>query len=128
MSLPLHLIGAMRSISTHWAEQFDASEPMLESETLRTAEDGEVISPLASARSDAPDGERILVAKDEVERIEKMVADDKVVANILAAMREDMSPSTIRMTLGLSVTEYETAMKRFRRRVRPSARRGLFDV
>jgi hypothetical protein len=118
----------MRSISSHWAAQFDASEPLLESETLRTTRDGELMSPLATVRSDAPDGERILVAREEVERIEKAVADDKVVAEILIAMRADTPPSMIRETLGLSVSEYETAMKRFRRRVRPSVGRGQHDV
>jgi hypothetical protein len=116
-----YLIGAMRSISSHWREQFDASEPLLESEVLRTTEEGEVVSPLGTVDSDVPDGERTLIAKEEVQRLERLVADDKVVADILSAMRLGTSPSTIRKSLGLSVTEYETAMKRFRRRVRSTA-------
>jgi len=123
-----HLIGAMRSISSHWREQFDASEPLLESEVVWTTEEGEVLTPLGAIGSDAPDGERIVLAKEEVERLERLVADDTVVADILSAMRVGTSPSTIRKALGLSVTEYETAMKRFRRRVRPTAGGAPYDA
>lgn len=119
-----HLIGAMRSISSHWAEQFDAGEPLLESEVLRTTEEGEVVTPLGTLGSDEPDSERIVVAKEEVERIEKAVADDRILADILRAMRADTSPNMIREMLGLSVSEYETAMKRLRRRVRPTTGRA----
>lgn len=125
--LAWHLIGAMRSISSHWREQFDHNEPLLESEILRTSEEGDVLSPLGGAGCDAPDSERILLAKEEVERIEKAVADDKVVAGVLDGMRAELSPSEIRKALRLSVTEYETAVKRLRRRVRPAARHGERD-
>lgn len=121
VSLVRHLIGAMRSISSHWREQFDANEPLLESELLRTTDEGEVLSPLDLVGSGAPGAERMLAAKEEVERIEKTVADDTVVSDILGGLRAEMSPSEIREALGLSVTEYETAMKRFRRQVRPTA-------
>jgi hypothetical protein len=122
-----HLIGAMRSISSHWREQFDVNEPILESEIVRRSEEGDVLSPLRGVGCDAPDSERILLAKEEVERIVKAVADDKVVAGILDGVRAEMSPSEIRKALGLTVTEYETAMKRFRRRVRPVKRQGESD-
>jgi RNA polymerase sigma-70 factor (ECF subfamily) len=128
VSFARHLIGAMRSISSHWGQQSDGSEPLLESEILRTTEEGEVLSPFDTVRCGAPGAERILVAKEEVERIEKAVADDKVVADILRGMRAEMSPSTIRENLGLSVTEYDTAMKRLRRRVRSTAGQEGYDA
>ena len=124
VSFVRHLIGAMRSISSHWREQFDAEEPLLESEVLQTTEEGKVLSPLDLVDSGAPGAERILAAKEEVERIEKAVADDKVVSDILGGLRAEMSPRDIRDVLGLSVTQYETAMKRFRRHVWPSVGQG----
>jgi hypothetical protein len=115
-----HLIGAMRSISSHWREQFDPDEPRLESEVLRIGEGGEPLSPLDLVGSAAPAADRILDAKQQLEAIEKAVADDDIVYDILGGLRAEMSPSEIREALGLSVVEYETAMKRFRRRVRPT--------
>ncbi len=121
-------MGAMRSISSHWREQFDPDEPLLESQLVHTTEEGELLSPIDLVGSGAPDAQRILEGKEEVERIEKAVADDKVVLDILGGLRAEMSPDEIREVLGLSVTEYETAMKRFRRHVRPTAAQGGSDA
>ncbi len=128
VSFVRHLVGAMRSISSHWREQFDENEPLLESELLQTTDEGEVLSPLDVVGSGAPGAERILAAKEELERIEKAVADDTVVSDILGGLRAEMLAGEIREVLGLSVIEYETAMKRFRRRVRPTAGQGGSDA
>jgi hypothetical protein len=124
VSFVTHLIGAMRSIQSHWREQFAANEPRLESELVRTSEEGEQLSPLDLVGSDAPGAERIVEAKQQLEQIEKVVAADRIVWDILGGMRAEMSPHDIREALGLSQTEYETAMKRLRRHVRPSAQGG----
>lgn len=115
-----HLIGAMRSISSHWREQFDPDEPRLESELVRVGEEGDLLSPLDLVGSEEPAADRILEAKRQLEDIEKAVADDKIVCDILGGMRAEMSASEIREALGLTVVEYETAIKRFRRHVRPA--------
>ncbi len=128
VSFVRHLIGAMRSISSHWREQFDPDEPLLESQLVHTTEEGELLSPIDLVGSGAPGAQRILEAKEEVERIEKAVADDKVVHDILGGLRAEMSRDEIREALGLSVTEHETAMKRFRRHVRPTAAQGGSDA
>jgi len=120
VSFVRHLIGAMRSISSHWREQFDPDEARLESEIIRTTEEGDVLSPLDVVRSTEPAADRALEAKQQLQDIEKAVADDRVVHDILGGMRAEMSPAEIREALGLTPTEYETAMKRFRRRVRPA--------
>lgn len=124
VSFVRHLIGAMRSISSHWREQFDGSEPRFESELVRTSEEGVPLSPLDLVGSDAPDAERIVEAKQQLEQIENMAAGDRIVSDILGGMRAEMLPSEIREALGLSQTEYETAMKRLRRHVRPSRQGG----
>lgn len=121
VSFVTHLIGAIRSISSHWKEQFDTDEPRLESELVRTSEKAESLSPLDLVGSDAPGARRAVEARQQLEQIEKMVAGDRVLSDILGGMRAEMSPNEIREALGLSQTEYETAMKRLRRHVRPSA-------
>ncbi|MGH9389594.1 MAG: hypothetical protein ACRD1Z_08255, partial [Vicinamibacteria bacterium] len=127
VSFVRYLIGAMRSISSHWREQFDEDEPRLESELLRTSEQGELLSPLDLVGSDAPGAERIVVAKQQLELVEKAIVGDRIVSDILGGMRAEMLPNEIREVLGLSQTEYETAMKRLRRHVRPSAQGGSDD-
>jgi hypothetical protein len=86
-----------------------------------------VLSALEGVGCDAPGSDRILLAKEEVERIEKAIADDKVVVGVLDGLRAEMSPSEIRKDLRLTVTEFETAMKRLRRRVRRAAGQGGSD-
>jgi hypothetical protein len=120
-----YLLGAMRSISSHWREQFDVDEAFLESELLRPTGKGGVFNPFDRVRSEAPSAERLLFAKEEVERIEKAVSSDNVVSEIMASLRMGLSPGEIRDALHLSVTEYETAMKRFRRWVRPTEDHGV---
>ena len=73
VSFVTHLIGAMRSIASHWKEQFDADEPRLESEVVRTSEEGEPLSPLDLVGSDAPDAERAVEARQELEQIGKLI-------------------------------------------------------
>jgi hypothetical protein len=124
VSFVTHLIGAMRSISSHWREQFHAIEPRLESELVRTTEEGDLLSPLDLVGSDSPRADRIVEAKQELERIRQRVAGDRVVSDILDGMGAGMSPDDIREALGLSQTEYDTAVKRLRRHVRPSAEGG----
>ncbi len=124
VSFATHLIGAMRSISSHWREQFDADEPRLESELVRTSEEGELLSPLDLVGSHAPGADRIAEARQQLEQIERAIVGDRIVNDILGGMRAEMLPSEIREVLGLSQTEYETAMKRLRRHVRPSAQGG----
>jgi hypothetical protein len=120
VSFVRHLMGAMRSISSHWREQFDPDEARLESEVVRTTEEGEILSPLDLVGSTEPAADRAMEARRQLEGIEKAVADDQLVSDILGGMRAGMSPTEIREALGLTPTEYETAMKRFRRRVRPA--------
>ena len=71
-----------------------------ESELLQTTDEGEVLSPLDVVGSGAPGAERILAAKEELERIEKAVADDTVVSDILGGLRAEMLAGEIREVLG----------------------------
>lgn len=112
-----HLIGTMRSISSHWARDFDPEEhPVLESELTKTTSEGGTLSPFEQLAATEPDAERNLEAKEQVEEILAAFAADTVVSVILDGMLEGMSPPDVRSELGLSQTEYETAMRRLRRK------------
>lgn len=128
VSFTQHLIGAMRSISSHWAGERGAADIVWESEFTRAANDGTTINTFDRMASDAPNGERIAEAKQQFEQIQQSVADDSVLAAIVDAMRADTPPPMIRDSLGLSRTEYETALKRLRRRVRAPIVRRAYDA
>ncbi|PYN89995.1 MAG: hypothetical protein DMD87_03485 [Candidatus Rokuibacteriota bacterium] len=131
-----HLVGAMRSISSHWRGQSkSADEATLESDLLRTTEDGEVLRPFDLVPSEEPGPDEELEANESqseartrVEAIENAFADDPVISLILDGLRQGMTPGKVRAELELSQTEYETAMNRLRRRMRAAAGSGASDA
>ncbi len=119
----------MRSISDHWRKEFDPKEePILESDLVRTTEEGDILSPFDLIASGEPGADRALEDKERVEAIEKAFADDPVISVILDGLRQGMKPPEVRAELGLSQTEYETAMKRLRRQVPAIAAPGGSDA
>jgi hypothetical protein len=123
-----HLIGAMRSIAHHWRVQFSPDEPRLESELVRPNPEGGAVYPFDLVRSGDPSPDRALEARREVDEIEQAFADDHVVSLIIDGLRQEMSGQEIREALGLSQAEYETAMKRLRRKARAIATAGGSDA
>jgi hypothetical protein len=73
-----HLIGAMRSISTAWKNQFDPDEADLESDMIRTDSEGNESGVFAHIASTDPDGERIVASIQEVKEIERLFVNDSV--------------------------------------------------
>ena len=69
----------------------------------------------AALRDAAPDPERALSAVQELKAIEKLFADDPVVLRIIAALGEGLTAEQIRIAMGLSKTDYDSARKRMRR-------------
>jgi DNA-directed RNA polymerase specialized sigma24 family protein len=82
VSFEQHLIGAMRSISTHWGEQFDPDSARLESEVLRISVEGKESNPLLNAPSTLPDVERVLSARQAIEEIESHFVDDREMLDV----------------------------------------------
>jgi DNA-directed RNA polymerase specialized sigma24 family protein len=106
------LAGIMRSLrSDHWRR---ARGGPGSHETLRidhapdVSRRPELLDPVA-------DLEHSLIAREQLDSIERLFADDPVVRGILAGLAEGHSPPQIRAALGLSDTDYDTARKRLRR-------------
>jgi hypothetical protein len=113
-----HLLGAMRSIASHWAEAFDEDEPLLDSEMTIENEDGEISSPMARAQSTAPDQERTFLAKEKLAEILHLFQDDDEAVLVLEGIREGWTGPEIMGGLGLSKDKFEAAMKRIRYRIK----------
>lgn len=119
-----HLLGAMRSISNHWATQLTGDDSIRFSELDDTAPNGYIGNPLDLVPSEAAGPEAQLAIKEEVEAIEQLFADDAAAARVIDCMRRGLSGPQTQEATGYSRTEYETVMKRIRRRVRRAAMRG----
>jgi DNA-directed RNA polymerase specialized sigma24 family protein len=121
VSFDVHLFGVMRSISSHWKEQFEPDEALLESDLQKSSATGQLYNPIARVASTVPDPEESLVAKGEIDRIVALFADDLHVSLIIEGLREGNSGKEIREKLGISERDYESALKRMRKKIRQGA-------
>ena len=113
-----HLLGVVRSTAWAWRRRFDADEPYLESEVVRTYPDGKEVNPMVNATSPALDARRVTKTKDHLDHIETLLAGRPLAVLIVAGLRDKMTGPEIKEELGISQTELETEMKWVRRTVR----------
>jgi DNA-directed RNA polymerase specialized sigma24 family protein len=64
-----------------------------------------------------PGPERRASAREELERVLKLLSDDRNTCEIAVAMASGEKPAEIRERLGLTETEYDSALKRIRRKL-----------
>jgi hypothetical protein len=113
-----HILGAMRSIASHWKEALDDDEAQLDCDTAVETEDGETMSRIEGAPSNAPDQERALAAKEELGAICKLFQNDDDAALVIEGIREGWSGPEITERLALPKKRYEAALKRIRYHVK----------
>lgn len=113
-----HLRGAMRSISSHWREQFDPNEAYLESEVTRVSADGTLSNPMLEVASAEPNPERALEIKEMLVQVEEIASENEVAWFIMDGKRRGMTGPEIREDLSISQKDYDAAMKWLHRRVR----------
>lgn len=123
-----HLVGAMRSIAWKWGKQFDADEPHLESESIRTGPSGKEYNPVLNATSPALDARRVAAAKAQLEHVESLVAGRPLAALIVAGMCDKMTGPEIKQELEISQTQLETEMRWVRRTLRADQDKGERDA
>jgi DNA-directed RNA polymerase specialized sigma24 family protein len=118
-----HLLGVIRSISSHWREKYAFDGALLESESHFTPP-GQESSWLASVSSPEPDAERVASARQEVQRITQYFAADSQVTLIIEGLRDGLTGPEIQAQQGMPRTEYESAVRRMRRGLEAMARKG----
>jgi hypothetical protein len=116
-----HLKGAMRSISSHWREQFDPDEAYLESEVTRVSADGKSSNPMLEVASAELGPERALEIKEMLKQVEQIASENEVAWFIMDGKRRGMTGPEIREDLSISQKDYDAAMKWLHRRVRATA-------
>jgi hypothetical protein len=98
-----HLLGAIRSISSHWREQ--ATPDVY----------GESEYSLQNTVSELPSVERVFSAKERLARIYKRFEKDPDVLRVISGMKDGMSGMQSQAAFGLSKNDYESALRRLRR-------------
>jgi DNA-directed RNA polymerase specialized sigma24 family protein len=73
------------------------------------------ILPIDQLRDPGMDLEQSLIAREQLESIEKLFAGDAVVDGMIQGLAEGLSPAQICSTLKISKTDYDSARKRLRR-------------
>jgi hypothetical protein len=107
-----HLVGVMRSLSSHWNER-ERTVGMVNESEFET--DSGRYSPLTTASSSAPGADRVLEAQQELARIERHFASDANVLKIMVGLKDGMTGPEIQVASNLNRQDYESALKRMRR-------------
>jgi hypothetical protein len=113
-----HLFGTMRSIASHWKEAVDDNEAQLDSDSIVETEDGDILSPVENAPSNAPDQERSVAAKEQLGAIFRLFQNDDDAALVIEGIREGWNGPEIMERLDLPKNRYEAALKRIRYHVK----------
>jgi RNA polymerase sigma-70 factor (ECF subfamily) len=115
VSIVAFIAGVMRSLkSAHWRRAISGQNSG--GEILRLDRSPEWPGHLELS-DPAPSPERALIARQELEAVQSLFADDQVVQQIITGLGEGLSADQIRVKHGTSKTDYETARKRMRRRL-----------
>jgi RNA polymerase sigma-70 factor (ECF subfamily) len=106
------IAGIMRSLRTeHWRRVLRESSS---DQSLRLDHEGDDSRSLALP-DPAPGPERALSARQALNAIERLFADDPIVLKIIAGLGEGLTAEQIRASAKLSRTDYNSARRRIRR-------------
>jgi hypothetical protein len=111
----VHLIATMRSIANSYAKKTKGATAV---PAGSGTDDEDVEAGMVDLPTADPDPERIVQAREELQRIERLFAKDQLVTSIMEGLGCEMKGPEIQAILGISETEYETAMTRLRRGAR----------
>ncbi len=109
-----HLVGVMRSLSSHWNERERTVSVLNESDV---SDESGKFSPISSASSSSPSVERVLEAQQQLRRIKAHFEHDEDVMSILDGLSEGLTGPEIQVNASLDRKNYESALKRMRRGV-----------
>ncbi|MEQ9617751.1 MAG: hypothetical protein RIG61_01075 [Deltaproteobacteria bacterium] len=112
------LTEAMRSISSNWARSYKKDETLiLESDLRRENEEGDVFNPLEKVQGHTPNPDKQLSDRQILEQIGDLFRDDQRAQMVLEAWQEGYDPTGVRDLWELSQNEYNTIVRRIRRRL-----------
>lgn len=110
VTFPAHLLGAMWSISSHWAEIF-ANEQRAGRAQISDRKDAR--TELAGAVDEV--AERNAAAQETLEQVRALFSDDALASNIVAGWEDGLDPAEIRELLGVDKTTFDSKVRAIRR-------------
>jgi DNA-directed RNA polymerase specialized sigma24 family protein len=109
-----HLIGVIRSKSSHLHKKSASNKTYLESDVIG---EGQAGSPVENSPSQSQNPEATLLANQAVERIESAVSERPLAWLIMEALRDGMNRAQTIKEFGITETEYDTNLRWLRRTV-----------
>jgi hypothetical protein len=112
-----HLLGAMRSISSHWKEAYERREleaERLDCELATEDETGHVLRPVEQAIDPTADPFRSYAATELLEALDKHFAGDEDALLVIEARKVQMTVPEMVTGLGLTPKRVNAAMQRIR--------------
>jgi DNA-directed RNA polymerase specialized sigma24 family protein len=110
VSFVKHLDQSMRSIASHCREEFEGTTIVHASQ-----EDPDGRTDGIALLSRIPDPERLAAAREQLEKVDKKFARDDFVGLVLEGLCTGMKGREIQQALGITETQFETAMTKLRR-------------
>ena len=112
------LKGAIRSISSNWAKSFKVEETaVLEADLRRENEEGDTYGPLDNVEEQRPNAEQHLHHEQTIDQIEAIFREDEQAQMVLMAWQERYDAPGVRELWKLSQREYDTIVRKIRRRI-----------
>lgn len=105
-----HLLGAIWSLSSHWAETF-ANEQRAGRAQISDRRDAR--TELAGVVDEV--AERNAAAQETLEQVRALFADDALASNIVAGWEDGLDPVEIRELLGVDKTTFDSKVRAIRR-------------
>lgn len=113
------LCGAMKSMSSNWAKAYRPDDvPVLATNLERMDKDGNELSPYEKARDASFNPEQKIEFSQILAETNSLLADDKAALGVLEGWYEGFSPAEIRELESLSQNDYDTIVRRIRRRIK----------
>jgi hypothetical protein len=112
-----HLLGAMRSVSTHWGEAYERRAKEAERfdwEEAREDQEGNLLRPTEVAVDPAADPFRSCAANELLEALDKRFAEDEDAWLVIESRKKGMTVPEIVAELGLTEKEVNAALQRVR--------------
>jgi hypothetical protein len=112
-----HLLGAMRSVSTHWHDGYIRKGTELERfdcETMKEDEEGNLVRPTEQAVDPAADPYRSFAAKELLDALDIHFAEDQDALLVIEAKKVGMTVPEMVAGLGLTEKKVNAAFQRIR--------------
>jgi DNA-directed RNA polymerase specialized sigma24 family protein len=127
-----HVMGAMKSIASHWPERYgkDLRKVPLRGSDLAPAEDKDddsFVDPIENVAAATPTPEKEAALKQALDRIERLVEDDEEAFSVLTLLAQRKTEPEIAAELNLPRKTVHAAIERIRYKISTAANKDIYD-